>query len=144
MTLADVDAADRAALHKRVLVPLAIASAGYFVAYAVSLFIVESVMGTGPVLSALGIWLAVAAVRAGNRAATLLGLGLGVLSLTLFITVNALGWSPSDARHPFAVVGAVVGGFTIVLALVALLEPRRPRDLQALAALRHTSGHTER
>jgi len=83
--------------------------------------------------------LAVRGIKTGNHAATLLGLGLGVLSLTLFITVNALGWSPAEARHPFAVVSAVVGCLTMVLTLLAVLEPRSPRDVPALAALRHST-----
>ena len=139
MTFADVDAADRAALHKRVLVPLALSAGGYLLAYALSLFVVETVMGTGPVLSGLGLWLALRATRAHNRAATLLGLGHGVLALTLFVTVNALGWSPTQAREPFAIIGTVVGILTVALALLAVVEPRSGRDIQALAALRHTT-----
>jgi hypothetical protein len=139
MTDDDDDDADLAALHKRVLVPLALSSGAYFLALAVSLFFIESVMGTGPVLSVLGLWLAIRSAQAANRAGTLLGLGHGVLALTLFVTVNALSWSPEEAKHPFAVVGAVVGVLTVLLAVIAALEPRRPRDVQALAALGHAA-----
>ena len=135
----DVDAVERAALHQRLMAPLALSSAGYVVAYAMSLFAVETVMGSGPVLSALGLWLVVRGLRAQNPAATLLGLGHGVLSLTLFLTVNALDWSPNDARQPFAVIGAIGGGLTVVLALLALAEPRQPAKLEALSTLRHTA-----
>ncbi len=140
MSLADDDARDRAVLHKRMLWPLAVCTGAYIVAYCVQLLFIESVMGSGPALSGLGIWLVVRAARARRAAAVLLGAGLAVLSLTLFITVNALSWSPSDARHPFAIIGAALGVVVVVLAVLALREPRAPKAVELVEALRHTAG----
>lgn len=140
MSLADDEAAERARLHERLHLPLAFCVFGYVVAYAVLLMKVETVMGSGPILAALGIWLAVRGHQARHAPSQLLGAGLAVLLVTLFITVNALSWSPSDAEDPFAVIGAVLGVVVVGLALLSLRAPRRA----AAVELRDALGHTPR
>jgi hypothetical protein len=136
MSLDDDAARERSAHHRKMLPPLALCVLATVVGYIACLAAVETVMATGPILLGLGIWLAARGMRASRPPAVLLGAGLGVLSLTLFATVNLLSWSPADAAAPFAVIGAVVGVLVVALALLALREPR-PAAAPGLEALRH-------
>jgi len=130
-------AAHRHEQHRRMLKPLAVGVFAYVVAYAISLLQIETVMGSGPVLAGLGIWLTIAASRAEQGAGVLLGAGFVVLALTLFVTVNVLSWSPGEAEEPFAIIGAVVGGLVVLLALLALRSPRSGQNVELREALSH-------
>lgn len=134
--VADV-AAERNRLHRKMLKPLAVGVFAYVVAYAASLLEIETVMGSGPLLTALGVWLAVAAGRAQQPAGVLLGVGFIILAITLFVTVNVLSWSPGEAREPFAFIGAFTGMLVVGLALAALRAPRPTRAVEIREALSH-------
>ncbi len=139
MSLADDVALERAAAHRRMFPPLALCSLGYVLAYIVSLGAVESVMGSGPLLFGLGLWLLSRGRRAQSAAAGVLGAGLCVLTVSLVAVVNVLDWSPVDAREPFALIGAAAGIAVVVLAVFALREPRRPAPVELREALAHAT-----
>lgn len=68
---------------------------------------VESVVGTGPVLFAVGLLTLLAGLYARNRVAVAVGAGHCGICLLFFGLVNLLEWRPDDAHFPFLVMGAV-------------------------------------
>lgn len=129
----DVADLDRAA-YDDMLWPLALVTCGFVVAYAVALVEVVSVLVSAPLLCVVGVWLAWKATIARCWPGVFLGSGVVVLVVALFVTVNALGWSPREAEAPFAQIGAATGTLFVGLALAALARPRR-RTPAALSGL---------
>ena len=74
---------------------------------------VESVVGTGPLLFAVGLLTLVGGLLARNRVAVAVGAGHCGICLLFFGLVNLLNWSPNDAHFPFLVMGTV---YTLVIA----------------------------
>ena len=82
---------------------------------------IESIIGTGPILSIVGIIVAVLSYRRSIRSGVLFGLsGLG-LSVGVFLTIFLLHWSPDDARIPVPIMGGAYLGIAGSYALVLLL-----------------------
>jgi hypothetical protein len=81
---------------------------------------IESIVGTGPVVSVLGLIVAASARRNRSLGALLLGLSAGLLSLFVFALIAVQDWGPSDAAQPvsmilitYEMVAAPIGLFAI-------------------------------
>ena len=126
--------------HRKLVRAVVVVGIGYCLAYGISLFVIESVMGSGPLLAAAGLWTARQAWLHPDRSppGLLLGVGVVVLSLTLLLAVNLFSWSPNDAKAPFAAVGAVAGILILILSMLAVRPRRQTAPVLTLDALSHT------
>lgn len=93
---------------------------GTSVAVILSIVDVETIVGSGPILSVIGLVVAFAGLVKGNRAAILFGLSATAMSLFLFALINRLRWGPSEASLPVSIILLVYEGFMVPLGLVAL------------------------
>jgi hypothetical protein len=113
----------------------------YILSFGLSLINIESVMGTGVLLSFVGVLAARGSFRCGASAGVVAGALAVVLSLSLFVAVNAYGWSPSEAEMPFAIIGGVAmaafGGLNTLTRqqLTALATPMRPTPISTSTLL---------
>jgi len=81
---------------------------------------VESIVGTGPVLSLLGLLVAIVSFRHGLMMAGCVGLSAVPFTAIVFLIIFLQNWSPGDARKPVPVMGAayltlMTGGFFAAL-----------------------------
>jgi hypothetical protein len=79
---------------------------------------VESVLFTGPALSATGLLTVIAGVFKRDRVASFVGTCHCAICLLFVGLVNALHWSPRDARTPFLLMGIA---YTILMLLPTYL-----------------------
>ncbi len=95
---------------------------------------VESIIGTGPILSIVGIIVAVLSYQRSMKGGVLFGLsGLG-LCVGVFLTIFLLDWSPGDARIPVPIMGGVYLGIAGSYAIAWLLQLRASSSTQQAAS----------
>jgi hypothetical protein len=71
-----------------------------------SVWHVESIVGTGPILALLGSLVAIVSFRHGLTMAGCVGLSAVPFTATVFLIIFLQNWSPGDARRPVPVMGA--------------------------------------
>jgi hypothetical protein len=89
---------------------------------------IESIVGTGPVITLAGIALAIVGARAGNRILVAVGVSAPAASLCCLLLIWLLGLHPSRAQVPMSVGIAVYVGLCLVASFAAL---RLVRVIQA-------------
>ncbi len=85
-----------------------------------SVWHVESIVGTGPILALLGLLVAIVSFRHGLMMAGCVGLSAVPFTAAVFLIIFLQNWSPDDARKPVPVMGAayltvMIGGYFAAL-----------------------------
>ena len=99
---------------------------------------IETIVGTGPLLSLIGLALGITGwARRRSMAILVFGLATGVFSLTIFLLIFILEWSPSEARGP---VPRILVGYQVVLVSIGLVALHRLLHLPDVARPRFQFG----
>lgn len=88
---------------------------------------VDSIVGTGPVLSILGILLAIFSYRKSVLTGLLPGLSGPAFSVVVFLIIFFRNWSPHDAQYPVPI---MITGYLVVVLLAVLLMLTQIRNRQ--------------
>lgn len=88
---------------------------------------IESIVATGPLISVFGFLLAGVSLQKGVGLGVFAGASAPAFSLAIFLTINLLGWSPSDARLPVPILGLFYAAVLVAMA-VALRIQLKARD----------------
>lgn len=86
---------------------------------------VDSIVGTGPILSILGIVLAILSYRKGLLSGVLLGLSAPAFSVMVFLIIFLQNWSPHDAQQPVPVIIGIYLLAVLSTGLLMLTQIRR-------------------
>ena len=78
---------------------------------------VESVMGTGPVIAVVGVATVLLGLAGRYAALAWVGLANILVCILFFMLVVILEWSPGQAAHPFAIMGAIFTAATLPAAI---------------------------
>lgn len=73
---------------------------GILIAAIAAMVDIESIMGSGPIMSLVGIWIAFLSYRRDHPIGLFYGLAVPTVSVFCFIVINGLDWGPSDAHVP--------------------------------------------
>ena len=84
---------------------------------------VETVAGTGPIESALGLVILIFAIVYRHLVGIILGASMIGISVLLFLLVLTLQWSPSDAKLPFSFVTSIYMLFNLPMTVYLLARP---------------------
>ncbi|MEZ6125875.1 MAG: hypothetical protein R3C49_22335 [Planctomycetaceae bacterium] len=87
---------------------------------------IESILGTGPVISLLGLAILVAAIRARQPVAALVGASGPGISLICWAAILMNGWGPGDAQEPISIVAAIYALVAVVAANFEMMALRQP------------------
>lgn len=88
----------------------------------ISVIDVESIVITGPLFTATGLVVACGWIVSRDVSTLAFGLSTGVVSLSIFLLIFSLEWSPSDAQFP---VPLMLLGYEVVVVPVGLLSMYR-------------------
>jgi hypothetical protein len=86
---------------------------------------IETIVGTGPVLAAVGFVVTRRGYRMGSWWTMSLGISGPVFSLFIFLLINVMEWGPGAAERPVAILGTAYLATTAILALMVRLEIRK-------------------
>lgn len=90
---------------------------------------IESIVGSGPILSLTGLALAIGAWKTRrSRTGLLFGLSAGAMTVAVFLLIFLRRWSPDDAKYP---VPLILIGYEYLIAPVALLAAHELRQENA-------------
>jgi membrane-bound ClpP family serine protease len=92
------------------------------IALALMAYQIESIVGTGAILSIIGIMLAIAGIRAHNFVAIVLGGTAPAFSMFIFGLIYTLEWSPEEAYYPVQAMSWCFAFLTIPVALWLLMR----------------------
>jgi hypothetical protein len=104
---------------------------------------VETIVGSGPVLSIVGLFLAVASAKKQLWFSFWWGISAPVFCAAVFLTIFLQSWSPSDARIPVPIMGGMyllVSGmifvwiFRTIRTRERLFDMDQPRGPDAMSA----------
>jgi hypothetical protein len=88
---------------------------------------IESILATGPVLAALGVYLVILAARSGCTRTALLGMCHIAITVGTFLLINLAGWGPDPARLPVSMIAVIYTVATVPLFWRAFREhPKGP------------------
>lgn len=84
---------------------------------------VETVVGTGPIESALGLGILIIAMIYRHLVGIVLGASMIGISVLMFLLVLTLHWSPSDAKLPFSFIASIYMLFNLPMTAYLLARP---------------------
>ena len=101
---------------------------GTAVAIAVAATEIESIVVTGPTFTVLGLLVVLLGAIDGRMMAVWFGLSAGLVSLLVFVLINAMGWGPDPAATPVTLILLSYELAVIPIGLLALYDiVSRPR-----------------
>jgi hypothetical protein len=81
---------------------------------------IESIVGSGPIFSGIGLWVAEHGRRRGLRGMFWLGMSTLMLTLLVFAVINLAEWGPADARRPVSVMLMIYQSLAVSAGLIML------------------------
>ena len=93
-----------------------------FVVPAVASVQIESILGTGPALSVVGLMLVIAARPLGSWAVTLFGLSAPLVSAFCACLIAWFDWGPTEAHHPIVTISTLYALLILPLAVLTIRQ----------------------
>jgi hypothetical protein len=106
---------------------------GIWIAVVASIIAIESIVMSGPLLSVLGLTIAVTAFATGQRESIWLGVAVPSISVCCFALIFGLAWSPGDAERVIPALLFLFGTVVLPAGLHALRAGRIDRTKPATA-----------
>ena len=102
---------------------------GILIAAIAAMVEIESIVGSGPIMSLVGIWIAFLSYRRDRPIGLFYGLAVPTVSVFCFIVINLMEWGPSDAHVPVSAFLVLFAWACIPACSLAIWEVRRQRGL---------------
>ncbi len=102
---------------------------GILIAAIAAMVEIESIVGSGPIMSLVGIWIAFLSYRRDRPIGLFYGLAVPTVSVFCFIVINGMDWGPSDAHVPVSAFLVLFAWACIPSCSLAVREVRRQRGL---------------
>ncbi len=97
---------------------------------------IETIVGTGPIFSLVGVATALGILKSRSPANLLFGLSVPIFSVCIFFLIFTRGWSPQQASVPVSSIILGYEAFAIPLGLWALFRTVRPATAAGNSARR--------
>jgi hypothetical protein len=84
---------------------------------------IESIVATGPIISLLGLPVAIISIRNARYLGIVFGLSGLAITIACFLLIFNLQWSPHEAQMPVSAIGVCYAGPAILLGVMFVLRP---------------------